>query len=436
MDVRGEIIMEICVVGAGYVGLTSATVFADWGHNVVCLDIDEKKINQLKLGHIPIYEPGLEKLMKKNIERMSFTTDVKKTILTSSIILVAIGTPSLPDGSSDLSFLYSFIDDLCENIESYKNIIIKSTVPPGTNEKIVQYMINKGVSKNQFAIVSNPEFLREGSAVYDMQHPDRTVIGIKKGDSLSEKIMRDIYSKTNAPLVITSLTGAEITKYASNFFLATKISFINEMARICDAYQVEITDVAKGIGLDQRIGKAFLQAGLGYGGSCFPKDLHALMYEAKEKKIATPILEAVQHVNDSQASIYIDKLTNHLVELNSKTITILGLAFKPGTDDIRNSPCLKIINILSNKECDIRVYDPIAKLPTLQENIKQSSTVSEAIEGSDCVIIATEWEEIIKLDWKWVKEKMRGNTIVDGRNVLSRKELNRIGFTYIGVGRP
>jgi UDPglucose 6-dehydrogenase len=428
--------MNICVLGAGYVGLTTTAVLAELGHEVICIDKNADKINALRQNQVPIYEPGLRELLVKNSNRITFSTDSHKGIAKSEAIFIAVGTPSGHDGRSDLTYVFSVIEDLSKSILSYKTIITKSTVPPGTNEMIDQLLMKKGVERKYFDIVSNPEFLREGSAVYDMFHADKTVIGLKKDDSRSLPVMRKIYHGLETPFIVTSLTGAEMIKYANNAFLATKISFINEMSRICEAYGVDIADISKGIGADPRIGSQFLQAGLGYGGSCFPKDLQALHYAAISKNVAVQILQAVQTVNETQIDLYVKKLIDAMTDLRDKKISVLGISFKPNTDDTRYSRAIALIEKLIIEDCRVFAYDPKARLPEhIFEKATQTETLEESIDQADCLILATDWEEFTQLDWKQVKQKMKGNIIVDGRNCLEPEKMKALGFQYIGVGR-
>ncbi|WP_078381395.1 UDP-glucose dehydrogenase family protein [Sutcliffiella halmapala] len=428
--------MNICIIGAGYVGLTTSAVLAEFGHRVHCVDINEAKIKSLQLGKVPIYEPQLAELLHKNKTRITFTTTISEAIQSCPIIFVTVGTPSLPDGSTDLSYLYSTFDGIAPFLDTYKTIIIKSTVPPGTNKNMSHYLIKKGVSSSLYHIVSNPEFLREGSAIHDMFYPDRTVIGLGENDQTSEAIVKEIYRKLDAPLLITTWNGAEMIKYASNAFLATKISFINEIARICEASDADVMDVAKGIGLDPRIGSLFLQAGIGYGGSCFPKDLQSLQHTATIHSVSTPLLEAVQHVNRTQIDYYIEKLQEKLTSFTDKKITVLGISFKPNTDDIRYSPAITLISRLHDLGVDVHVYDPKAYLPvTLRHLATQHKTLKSSYLDSEAIIIATDWPEIKQLDWKHVKANLKGNIIVDGRNCVEKHDVTQYGLVYKGVGR-
>ncbi|SMD41213.1 UDP-glucose/GDP-mannose dehydrogenase family protein [Bacillus sp. JKS001846] len=428
--------MDICIIGSGYVGITSAAVLADLGHDVICVDKDQEKIHSLQKGECPIYEPGLKELINKNRNRLQFSCDIDNAIQQSPVIFIAVGTPSTSSGKTDLKYIYSVIDLLVPAITSYKTIITKSTVPPGTNQLLYETLIKRGVSSILFNIVSNPEFLREGSAVHDMLNPDRTIIGIQKGDTTSLKIMQDIYKGISAPFLCTGLNEAEMIKYTSNVFLATKISFINEISRICDAYNIDIVEVAKGIGYDFRINPHFLQAGMGYGGSCFPKDVHSLIYTANDRHVAVPILQAVQFINSTQIDLYIEKINKAIKEPPSKKITVLGIAFKPNTDDIRSSLAVMLLEKLIPHGYDLHAYDPKAFLPShLKRQVTQHDNLESSITNSDCIIIATDWNEFKTLNWKQVKQVMRGCTIVDGRNCIEKDEIEKYGLQYIGVGR-
>lgn len=426
--------MNICIVGTGYVGLTTAAILADLNHDVTSVDIDEEKINRLQKGHVTIYEPDLENFLHRNKERLTFTTELKTAVEKADAIFLTVGTPSKADGESDLSYLFTALNQIASSISSTKTIIIKSTVPPGTNEQCVQYLVDQGLPLHLFTIVSNPEFLREGSAVFDSRFPDRIVVGVQDGDEKAIQTMKKIYKGIDAPWMITSLTGSEMIKYASNALLATKISFINELARVCDAYSVNVTDVSKGIGLDKRIGPHFLQAGLGYGGSCFPKDLQALQFSSAQKGIQLSILKAVENVNATQTEYAINKL-EQLLPKESRIIAVLGVAFKPNTDDIRYSPAVSIIQALDEKGYTVTAYDPEAALPDTLKHIPQPKDPYEAIEGADAVVLATDWDVHKQLDWQKVKKKMKGHIVFDGRNCLQPEEVRRSGLTYIGVGR-
>lgn len=426
--------MNICIIGTGYVGLTTAAILADIGHDVTCLDIDSNKINSLKKGIVTIYEPDLEEYLKRNNTRLTFTLNTEYATKSADVIFITVGTPSNDDGSSNLTYLFHALDDLSKYIDSYKTIVIKSTVPPGTNNRCYRRLLQNGVKQELYSLVSNPEFLREGSAVFDSRYPDRIVVGIRENDQKSVSIMKSVYQGIQAPFLVTSLSGAEMIKYASNALLATKISFINEIARICDPYDVDVTDVAKGIGLDPRIGPHFLQAGIGYGGSCFPKDLQALEYSAKQKNIDSPILKAVQYVNQTQTDYFIKKIKDQFPNTPC-TLATLGIAFKPNTDDIRYSPAIKIMKELNERGYTIHAYDPKAMLPNELKHIQQFRNPYEAIKNANGLLILTDWDEHKNLDWEKVKQMMKGSIILDGRNCLNPNEVKQHGLTYIGVGR-
>ncbi|WP_025948650.1 UDP-glucose dehydrogenase family protein [Geobacillus thermocatenulatus] len=427
--------MNICIIGAGYVGLTTAAVLAELGHDVHCIDHDERKIRLLNNGEIPFYEPGLEELIAKHHHDLTFSgrwDDIKR----AAVVVICVGTPPRPDGSTDLRYIEAVLNRLATMIESYKTIVTKSTVPPGTNEWMRAELIRKGVKPQLFRIVSNPEFLREGSAVYDMFHPDKIVVGLEPDDDQSLAVMQAVYAGINAPYLTTSLTGAELIKYAANAFLATKISFINEMARICDAFTVDVNDIARGIGLDPRIGSHFLRAGLGYGGSCFPKDVKALEHAARSRQVEPHLLKAVQTVNATQLDFCFQKLNEQLAPLTDKKITVLGIAFKPNTDDTRVSPAEALIRRLSENGCTIAAYDPKATLSEPLARVTQVQSVYEAIQGADGLVIATDWDEFRTLDWEQVKAAMNGTLVFDGRNCLDRHAVEQSGLRYMGVGRP
>ncbi|RFU66003.1 UDP-glucose dehydrogenase family protein [Peribacillus glennii] len=429
--------MEICVIGAGYVGLASAAVLADFGHIVNCVDTNEEKIKQLKQGKVPIFEPGLSELISKNKSNLTFSSSISKHIKAASVIFIAVGTPSLPNGRTDLSYVFSVADEIAGAIDSYKTIITKSTVPPGTNEKIYQKLIDQGVIPELFHVVSNPEFLREGTAISDMVQPDKIVVGKMEGDHQSLPILKNIYRKINAPYIVTNLTGAEMIKYTSNAFLATKISFINEIARICEKYGVNIEDVKRGIGTDPRISPHYLSSGIGYGGSCFPKDVRSLEYSALDKDVTPLILQAVQEVNKTQVDLYIEKLSGLFYDLHERNITVLGISFKPNTDDTRYSPAVSLIARLSTLGCTVNAYDPQASLPfEVKDNVIQHADVDAAVFNADCVVIATDWDQFKELDWRNLKTLMKGDSILDARNCIDPQHIRQYGLRYIGVARP
>jgi len=425
--------MKICIVGAGYVGLTTAAALAVFGHEVQCVDIEQAKIDGLIQGKVPIYEPGLEDLIIENCKRnrLHFSSNVQESIRDYPIILIAVGTPSQYDGSCNLSFIKQVIEIIATTINNYKIIITKSTVPPGTNEWIQQTFIEMGIKDDLFDIVSNPEFLREGRALWDIFHPNKQVFGTKTDRPL--EVLKKLYQKGNAPFVFTSLTGAELIKYASNFFLATKISFANEMARICDVFQVDYTDLNKGLGMDPRIGPDFLNAGLGFGGSCLPKDLSSLKHSALSHKLETKLLDAVMEINDTQIELYLKKLSTALPDLADKQITVWGVTFKPGTDDLRSSPAIALIQQLIQKGCRVHTYDPMVQLKSI--DVTSHINQYESVYNSDALIIATEWEQFINCNWSEVKSRMKGSIVLDARNCLDGEIVRRQGLLYMGVGK-
>lgn len=425
--------MRICVVGAGYVGLTTAAALADFGHEVRCVDIDQGKIETLNQGLMPIYEPGLPELVEKNLQNdnLKFSFDVDESVRDYPIIIIAVGTPSKEDGSSNLSYIDQVLEIIAMNLSEYKLIITKSTVPLGTNEWMHRTLIERGIREELFDIVSNPEFLREGCALWDIYHPNKIVFGTKSNRPV--KALKKLYQKGKAPYIFSSLTGAELIKYASNAFLATKISFANEMARLCDAYEVNYSDVVKGLGTDPRIGRHFLNAGLGFGGSCLPKDLSALKNSALKKEVDTLLLDAVMEINKTQIGIYIKKLTSALPNLKGKQITIWGVTFKPGTDDLRSSPSLNLIEQLVQRGCHIHTYDPMVQHEL--DEVSSFSNLYESVRGSDALIIATEWEEFTQCNWSEVKAGMKRSILLDARNCIDVDEVKREGFVYLGVGK-
>ncbi|KUO76024.1 MAG: UDP-glucose 6-dehydrogenase [Desulfosporosinus sp. BRH_c37] len=425
--------MKICIVGAGYVGLTTATALAVFGHEVLCVDRDQAKIDGLLQGKVPIYEPGLEDLIIENCKenRLHFSSNVKESIRDYPIILIAVGTPSQNDGSCNLSFIKQVIEIIASTINNYKIIITKSTVPPGTNEWIQQTFLEMGIKDDLFDIVSNPEFLREGRALWDIFHPNKLVFGTKTDRPL--EVLKKLYQKGSAPFVFTSLTGAELIKYASNVFLATKISFANEMARICDVFQVDYADLHKGLGMDPRIGPDFLNAGLGFGGSCLPKDLSSLKHSALSHQLETKLLDAVMEINDTQIELYLKKLSTELPDLADKQITVWGVTFKPGTDDLRSSPAIALIQQLLQKGCRVHAYDPMVQL--ISSDVTSHSNQYESVSNSDALIIATEWEQFLNCNWSEVKSRMKRSIVLDARNCVDGEIVRRQGLQYMGVGK-
>jgi UDPglucose 6-dehydrogenase len=427
--------MNILIVGLGYVGMTTGLVLAEQGWKVTGLDVDEGKISSLRQGVMPFYEPGMDLLLTKHLKggSMDFSSDPAAAIREHDAIFLCVGTPSSPHGSADLAYIRQAAQWIGEYGQDYKMVVIKSTVPVGTQDRIAGWIRDSMKHPFPVDVLSNPEFLREGSALSDALHPDRIIIGSESSKSV-EKLM-NLYSKLNCPVLVTSPRNAEMIKYASNAFLAMKISFINELARLCDKAGIQIDQIAEGIGLDPRIGRSFLKAGIGYGGSCFPKDVHALLHTAHEHQIRLSIMEKVVEVNQTQHLLYLDKLEKRLSDLRGKTIAVLGLAFKPNTDDIRESPALAVIRYLARKQSLINVHDPAATLPANMKSasIRQCATLEDALFGSDAVFLCTEWTEYKTADWFDLRKLMRGTAIVDGRNVLDGKRLASWGYDYIGL---
>ncbi|MBI4974348.1 MAG: UDP-glucose/GDP-mannose dehydrogenase family protein [Candidatus Omnitrophica bacterium] len=440
--------MNICIIGSGHVGLVTGACFADLGNKVICVDNDEEKIGKLQRGMMPIYEPGLEELVKRNKKegRLYFSSGLKGGVRKSEIIFIAVGTPPRDNGEADLSYVEHVSREIALSMPSYRLIVEKSTVPVNTGEW-VEHTIKVFNSRNvRFDVASNPEFLREGSAIEDFMHPDRIVIGVKS--KRARDLLVELYKPLKAPIVVTDIKSAELIKHASNSFLAAKISFINAVANICDMVGADLVEVSTGMGLDKMIGKEFLNAGIGFGGSCFPKDLSAFVKIAERCGYDFGILKEVEKVNEYQKRMVVKKIEGLLWNLSKKTIGILGIAFKPDTDDIRSAPSLEIISMLKREGVRVKIYDPEAmdkaKRALAKEGIssfgknagiefcKDAYAVSK---DSDCLIIATEWNEFKELDFKKIKKLMRQPVIVDGRNIYDPEELQKLGFRYLGIGR-
>lgn len=432
--------MHIAVVGSGYVGLVTGACFAEFGVDVTCIDIDGEKIACLNEGKVPIYEPGLEQLVIKNMQagRLHFTTDIKQGVEQSLVIFLAVGTPPKEDGSADLRFVEDVARSIAEHMNGYKVIVTKSTVPIGTGERIRKLIREHQKKQINFGIVSNPEFLREGAAINDFMRPDRVVIGSRDEEAVA--IMRDLYRPLyliETPFVITSLEGAELTKYAANAFLATKISFINEIANLCDEIGCDVHDVAKAMGMDRRIGNKFLHPGPGFGGSCFPKDTRALAAMARTFKVESRIVEAVIEVNQRQRAYMIPKIEKLVGDLSGKLIAVLGLAFKPETDDMREAPSVDIIRGLLERGAKVRAYDPVAVLEAkkILPDIAYSEDEYETVEGADALVFMTEWNQFRALDMQRIRQLMRAPKIADLRNIYEPDTMRELGFDYVGVGR-
>ncbi len=429
--------MNICIIGAGYVGLVSGACFADLGNRVICVDNDEKKIKRLNAGKIPIYEPGLEELVRRNKKegRLSFSSDIKTGVKKCEIIFIAVGTPSRDNGEADLTFVENVSREIAVSMPSYRLIVEKSTVPVNTGEWVERTIRTFNKRGIKFDVASNPEFLREGSAIKDFMNPDRIVIGVQS--KRARDLLAELYKPLKAPLVVTDIKSAEIIKHASNSFLAAKISFINTMSEVCDKVGADVVEVARGIGLDRRIGKEFLNAGIGFGGSCFPKDLSAFIRIAERIGCDFGMLKEAQKVNDRQKVLLIKKIESLVWNLHKKTIGVLGLSFKPDTDDIRQAPALEIIETLKSQGAKVKVYDPQAmdKAKKALSGVEFCRDAYVAARNSDCILLATEWNEFKELDFKKIKKLMRQPILIDGRNIYDPAKMRSLGFTYVGVGR-
>ena len=433
--------IKICMIGTGYVGLVSGACLADFGHDVTCVDIDSARIDALKQGEIPIYEPGLQDVVKNNVsaERLCFTTDLAAAVKDAHVVFIAVGTPSLPDGGTDLKYVFEAARGVAQHLTNYTVVVQKSTAPVGTARKVAA-IINEAKPKDaEFDVVSNPEFLREGSAVGDFLAPDRVVIGVtnsKAADTMRE-VYRPLYER-ETPIVATALESAEMIKYAANSFLATKISFINEMAHICELVGANIDEVARGLGLDRRIGNKFLHAGIGYGGSCLPKDVSSLIHVAHEHGYDAPLVSAAHAINHQLVDRTLEKLKNALGDVNAKTVGLLGLAFKPNTDDLREAPALRLVHELLKMGARVKVYDPVAMenfRKTVKAPVEYGNNAYDMAEGCDALLLVTEWNAFRELDFARLKRNMRGNVFIDCRNVYTPERMTARGFTYESFGR-
>ena len=432
--------MRIAMIGTGYVGLVSGACFADFGHQVTCVDKDKAKIDGLNAGVMPIWEPGLEALVKANAERgrLTFTTDLPSGVEHAEAVFIAVGTPARRgDGHADLTFVFEAVRELAKAIRPGTVVVTKSTVPVGTGDKIVEILNEEGA--DGISVASNPEFLREGAAIRDFKIPDRIVVGAD--DERAREVLREIYRPlflNQAPILFTGRRTAELTKYAANAFLAVKISFINEIANLCEAVDADVQDVARGIGLDNRIGPKFLHAGPGYGGSCFPKDTLALLQTAEVAGVEQQIVSTVVKVNDERKAAMAERVEQALGgSVAGKRIAVLGLAFKPNTDDMREAPSIPIVKALAERGAELIAFDPVAReqAEKVLSEIEYASDAYAAADGADAVVIVTEWDEFRALDLDTLAAKMRGKTLVDLRNVWDPIEAERAGFRYFGVGR-
>lgn len=433
--------MRLAMIGTGYVGLVSGVCFSDFGHDVVCVDKDAGKIARLEAGEVPIFEPGLDDLMARNVAsgRLSFTLDFKTAVASADAVFIAVGTPTRRgDGHADLTYVYAAAEEIAAALDGYTVVVTKSTVPVGTNRK-VEEIIRKARPDAEFDVASNPEFLREGAAIEDFMRPDRVVVGVE--NERAAAVMADIYrplSLREAPIVTTDLESAEMIKYAANAFLATKITFINEIAALCEKVGADVKQVSKGMGLDNRIGKNFLHAGPGYGGSCFPKDTKALARIGQDHAAPIQIVETVIAVNEERKRAMTDKIIDLLGgSVNGKRIAVLGVTFKPETDDMRDAPSLTIVPALVGAGADVRVTDPegFKEGEALLPGVTWCTDAYEAAEGADAVVILTEWNAFRALDLPRLGDVMRGRAMADLRNIYDREALEALGFAYVGVGR-
>ncbi|MFQ5515609.1 MAG: UDP-glucose dehydrogenase family protein [Myxococcota bacterium] len=436
--------MNITVIGTGYVGLVTGASFAEFGMQVTCVDKDADKIARLRDGQIPIFEPGLEEIVRRNHQsgRLHFTTDTKEAIQSSLVIFIAVPTPPQADGTTDLSYVDEVARTIGEHLNGYKVVVTKSTVPVGTAERvrrvIDEALDGSGGPHHRCSVASNPEFLREGSAVEDFMRPDRVVIGADDEEAIA--ILKDLYAPLNlidVPFVITNVVTSELIKYASNAFLAMKISFINEIANLCESVGADVHEVSRAMGLDGRIGRKFLHPGPGYGGSCFPKDTLSLVHFSRAFGVEQRLVSAVVEVNQAQRDRMVEKIADLVGDLEGKTVAVLGLSYKPNTDDVRDSPALDIIHRLQERGARIRCYDPQAMesaKPEL-EDVCFCADPYEAAEGSDGLVLATEWNEFRKLDLERIRKLLSAPVLIDLRNVYEPREMKRLGFQYRGVGR-
>ncbi|MBX3267844.1 MAG: UDP-glucose/GDP-mannose dehydrogenase family protein [Acidobacteria bacterium] len=432
--------MHIAVIGTGYVGLVSGACFAEFGVDVTCVDVDADKIEKLKNGVIPIYEPGLDQLVEKNVKagRLHFTTELGTAVSGAEVVFLAVGTPPKEDGSPDMSYYQQAALDVAKAMNGYKVLVTKSTVPVGTGKWLRDFVSANLETATDFGVASNPEFLREGAAIEDFMRPDRVVIGSNEQRAI--EVMKELYRPLyliETPIVITSLEAAELIKYAANAFLATKITFINEIANLCDAIGCDVHDVARGMGMDNRIGRKFLHPGPGYGGSCFPKDTRALTTVADQFGVETRIVDAVILANDLQRQAMIPKIEKLVGDLNGKQIGVLGLSFKPETDDMRESPAIEIVHGMIERGASVRAFDPVAMEESRHyiNGVEYAADEYDAIKDADAMVIVTEWNQFRALDMDRVKSLLRSPKIADLRNVYEPEDMRELGFEYVGVGR-
>jgi UDPglucose 6-dehydrogenase len=429
--------MNVCIVGSGHVGLTTGACLAELGNQVICMDDDAGKIESLQKGVIPFYEPDLAEMVHRNVDggRLSFTTNVEEGVRGAEVIFICVGTPQGADGAADLSFVEVASKRIAEAMDGYKVIVDKSTVPVKTGSWVKRTVQLSNRHNHDFDVISNPEFLREGKAVYDFMHPDRIVIGVES--QRAADIMMELYKPLDAPTIVTNIETAELIKHASNAFLALKVSYINAIANICEAVGADVTKVAEGMGLDNRIGRAFLDAGIGYGGYCLPKDVAAFIKIAEEVGYDFELLRAVEKINAHQCRQVIKKAKSLLWNLNGKTIGLLGLSFKPNTDDIREAPSINIIRQLQQEGVKVKAYDPQAmeNIKIIFPDVEMCQDSYQVAERSDALVIVTEWDEFKNLDLAKIKELLDQPVIIDGRNIFEPAQMEKLGFMYQGVGR-
>ena len=432
--------MDLSIIGSGYVGLVTGACFAEVGHNVICVDNDARKVESLQAGKVPIYEPGLEELIHRNVSahRLRFTGSIREGVDNSQIVFIAVPTPQQPNGDVDLSFIEKVAREIAGILTSYRVIVDKSTVPVKTGEKVAESIKRYNRHRAKFDVVSNPEFLREGCAVSDLMHPDRIVIGAQSEHAVD--LMKKVYEPFMAPILVTDINSAELIKHAANSFLALKISYINAVSAICEASGADVEKVANGIGADRRIGRHFLNAGIGYGGSCFPKDLAAFITISEQLGVPFNLLKEVQRINSGQKERFLKTIRNTLWVLREKKIAVWGLTFKPDTDDMRSSVAIDLVADLLREGAHVAAYDPkgMEKARDMKAiaDVRLTASALEAVEGAEALIIATEWDQFANVDLAVVKEKMTTPIVFDGRNLFDPETMGQLGFQYYSIGRP
>jgi UDPglucose 6-dehydrogenase len=431
--------MDISIIGSGYVGLVTGACFADVGHNVICVDNDEGKIKTLQAGRIPIYEPGLEEIVHRNVSahRLHFSSSIREGVDKSEIIFIAVPTPPQPNGDVDLSFIEKVSREIADVLTDYRVIVDKSTVPVKTGERVAETIKRYNHHGAKFDVVSNPEFLREGCAIHDLMHPDRVVIGAQSQHAVD--LMKKVYEPFMAPVLVTGINSAELIKHAANSFLALKISYVNAISAICDASGADVEKVADGIGMDRRIGRQFLNAGIGYGGSCFPKDVAAFIHISEQLGVPFTLLKEVQRINAGQKERFLKLIRDTLWVLREKKIAVWGLTFKPDTDDVRSSIAIELVDAMLREGAHVSVYDPkgMEKARELKAiaDAKFTASAVEAVEGAEALVIATEWNEFANVDLAAVKKRMTTPIVFDGRNLLNPETMGELGFHYYSIGR-